>query len=107
LIAIENLSLYGNPIDTVYQTLPNEKIILSNSHFIVSKIALQPNDRLGWSSSRPTAVIKLNPKPLQINSKNRSAYLGPWGWIDSYHEITIYNPLSRKAEVVLVQLKSQ
>lgn len=107
LIAIENLSLYGNLTDTVYQTLPNEKIILSNSHFIVSKIILLPNERLVWSSSRPAAVINLNPKPLQINSINRSANLDPWSWIDSYHEITIYNTLSRKAEVVLVQLKSQ
>lgn len=107
LIAIENLSVNGNLFDTVYQTLPKEKIIISNSHFIVSKIAILPNERLVWASSRPAAVINLDPKPLQINTKNGSADLNPWAWLDSFHETTIFNNLSRMTEVVFVQLKTQ
>lgn len=107
LIAIENRSVNGHPDDTVYQPSPREKIIINNSHFIVSKITLPPNERLVWASSRPTAAINLDPKPLQIILKNGSAGSNPWTWVDSHHEITIFNNLSRMTEVVLVQLKSQ
>ena len=106
LIAIENLSQIGDPLDSLVDIGDNEEILINNSYFILSKIFIASNTSSFIHTHRPAAIVNVESKSLLLKTKKDTESLKHWVWLDANKTATILNTEADSAMVVLVQLKT-
>ena len=107
LIAVENISRYGNPSDSIVQVKARETILVNNSFFVITKVEVKPKEELITQTKRPSVVIRLGPSPIQYKQGKRFKSIDQWIWVDPNQTTTFLNSNDSPATLVRVQLKDR